>query len=140
MIAALLTTMAGGAQAARTDAGCRPVHAIGAGQDLGAGDTAATLTRGGLLNGTTRAHFDITGGEAPVFTIAGVLVLTTKHAALTLDLAGTFDVATGGFTTSGPITDASGKLAGATGTLTLSGVQDLATGAFTETVTGTLCR
>ncbi len=142
VLAALLTTTAGVARAdgAEEGAGCRPVHTIGVGQDLGGGNTTATVTHGGVLNGTTHAHFDITGGAPPAFTIAGTLVLTTKHGALTVDLAGTFNVATGEFTATGPITGATGKLAGSTGTLTLSGVENLTTGAFTERITGSLCR
>jgi hypothetical protein len=138
VLAVLLTVMAGVARA--DGAGCRPVRAIGDGQDLGGGNTMATISHGGLLNGTTRAHFDLIGGAPPAFTIAGTLALTTKHGALTLDLAGTFNVATGEFTATGPITSATGKLAGSTGTLTLTGVENLTTGAFTERISGTLCR
>jgi hypothetical protein len=130
---------AGASGGSPTDAGCRPVHGVGAGQDLGGGNTMATITHAGVLNGTTTAHFDITGGAPPAFTIAGTLVLTTKQGTLTVSLAGTFNVATGVFNASGPITASTGKLAGSTGTLTLSGVENLATGAFTETITGTLC-
>ena len=139
VMAVLLTTMVGVAQG-EDGSGCRRVHAIGAGQDLGGGNTTATISHGGVLNGTTRAHFDITGGAPPALTIAGSLVLTTKHGGLSVDLGGTLNVSSGEFTYSGPITDATGKLAGSTGTLTLNGVEDLSTGAFTETITGTLCR
>ncbi len=133
--------VAGAAQASETngDDGCTRVHAVGHGQDLGGGNTAATITHGGLLNGTTNTHFEISGAP-PIFTIVGTLVLTTKHATLTVQLTGTFDVSTGAFTATGPISGATGKLTGATGTLTLTGVEDLATGAFTETIDGTLCR
>jgi hypothetical protein len=136
-------TLFGSAQMARAsgDEGCQNVHAVGVGQDLGGGNTTATITHGGLLNGTTNAHFDVdlTGGP-PVFPIAGTLTLTTKHGTLTVNLTGTLDVSTGAFNATGPITGGTGKLAGATGTLSFSGVENLATGAFTETITGTLCR
>lgn len=59
----------------------------------------------------------------------------------TVTLSGTFDLTTGEFSVAGPVTDSSGKLAGAFGDLTFEGVQDVAdpTGAFTETVTGEIC-
>src|SRR5438309_11241161 len=128
---------AGGAQAGSE--GCRPVHAIGVGQDLGGGNTAATLSRGGVLNGTTSAHFDITGATGSVLSIAGTLVLTTKHGSVTVSLTGTLDAATGAFTATGPLSGGTGSFAGTTGTLTLTGVENLSTGVFTETVAGTLC-
>ena len=46
---------------------------------------------------------------------------------------------TGEFSASGPVTDATGKLAGATGTLPFDGVEDLSTGSFVEEVTGLVC-
>jgi len=140
-VLAAVLTMAGVARADRPGpgAGCKRVHATGVGQDLGGGNTRATISRGGRLNGTTSAHFDITGGAPPVLSIAGTIVLTTKHGTLTVNVEGTFNVATGEFSATGPIAGGTEKLAGATGTLTFSGVQDLATGAFTETITGTLC-
>jgi hypothetical protein len=91
------------------------------------------------LNGTTAGAFAIVGGAPPVFAIQGSVVFTTNQATLTVGVSGTFDVSTGAFGASGPVTDATGKLEGATGSLALSGVQNLATGAFTETVTGTIC-
>ena len=141
MLASALIT-AGAAQASRSngDQECTNVHATGVGQDLGNGVTVATISRGGWLNGATRGAFVITGGAPPVFTVAGTVVFTTKHATLTLTAAGTFDVSTGAFNTSGPVSAGTGKLVGATGTLTIAGVQNLATGAFTEAVTGTICR
>jgi hypothetical protein len=39
----------------------------------------------------------------------------------------------------GPVTGATGKLAGATGTLLFEGVEDLSTGMFAENVTGVIC-
>ena len=141
MLASALMAV-GAAQASRSngDQECTNVQATGVGQDLGNGVTVATISRGGWLNGATSGAFVITGGAPPVFTVAGTVVFTTKHGALTLTAAGTFDVSTGAFMTSGPVSAGTGKLAGATGTLTIAGVQNLATGAFTETVTGTICR
>ena len=61
----------GGAQATGSDddQGCAKIHAAGIGQDLGGGNTTATISHGGRLNGTTVGHFDI-GGTPPVFTIS----------------------------------------------------------------------
>jgi hypothetical protein len=133
----------GGAQAvagSEDDHGCVEVHALGIGQDLGGGQTTATISRGGRLNGTTAGAFEITSGTAPAFTIAGTVMFTTNGGTLTATVSGTFNVATGEFTASGPVSAGTGNLAGTTGVLTLAGVQNLATGAFTETISGTLCK
>lgn len=118
---------------------CHRVNAVGVGQDLGGGNTTATISHAGFLTGTTTAHFDINGGAFPVFTFAGTVVFTAKHGTLTVDIAGTFNVATGAFEASGPVRNGTGKFAGATGTLTFSGVEDLSTGVFTETIIGRIC-
>jgi hypothetical protein len=130
----------GGAQAGASKGhGCKKINATGVGQDLGGGNTTATITHGGPLNGTTSGHFDVTG-TPPVFTIVGTVVFTTKHGGLTANVAGTFNGANGAFTAAGPVSAGTGKLAGATGTLTFDGVENLSTGSFTETITGTICR
>jgi len=41
--------------------------------------------------------------------------------------------------TSGPVTAATGKLAGATGTLVLNGIEDLTSGKFIEDISGLIC-
>jgi hypothetical protein len=125
--------------AAAPGAGCRHVHGVGVGQDLGGGNTVATITRAGLLNGTSAAAFTITGGAPPVLTFVGTITLTSRHGTVTAALSGTFDVAAGQFRASGPFTGGTGKFAGATGELMLEGLQNLATGAFTETLGGRLC-
>ena len=141
LLGALMLIGGGQAAAAATsdDAACRPVHARGVGQDLGGGNTTATITRGGILNGTTNAHFDITGGTPPALTFEGTIVFTTKKGTLTASIAGTFNVATGAFAATGAVTGGTGRFAEATGNLSLAGVEDLTTGSFTETVTGRLC-
>ena len=133
--------MAGGAQAnaSEDDQGCAQVHAVGVGQDLGGGSTTATISHGGRLNGTTSGQFAITGA-APVFTITGTVVFATKHGTLSANVTGTFDVTSGAFNASGPVSAGTGNLAGTTGSLTFAGVENLATGVFTETITGTLCQ
>ena len=130
--------LAGSVQAGRGGESCHKINATGVGQDLGGGNTTARISDGGLLQGTTAGTFTI-GGAPPVFAIEGSVVFTTNKATLTVGVSGTFNVLTGAFSASGPVTDATGKLEGATGSLTLSGVENLATGAFTETVTGSIC-
>ena len=58
----------GGAQAssANHDHGCRSIHATGVGQDLGGGNTTATIRHGGPLNGTTSGHF-VTAGALNLY-------------------------------------------------------------------------
>lgn len=118
---------------------CHKINAKGVGQDLGGGNTQAQIIGGGLLHGTTTAHFDIVGGAAPVFVINGTVTFTVNRATLTVPVSGSFDVSIGNFVVSGSIASATGKLAGATGTLMLDGVEDLATGKFTEEISGLLC-
>ncbi len=128
---------------------CHEINAKGAGQGAPpqAGDppglirTVAQIRGGGLLQGTTAAAFQVTGLTPTGIAFAGDITFTTNRATLTLDLDGTLDLGTGDFTASGDVSDATGKLDGATGTLTLAGVQDLLdpAGSFTETVTGEIC-
>ncbi len=118
---------------------CHKINAKGVGQDLGGGMTQARIIGGGLLHGTTQGSFEITGGAPPVFTIAGTVVFTTRKGTATATVAGTFDVGTGDFLSSGPVTASTGRLAGMTGTLVLDGNEDLATMKFTEEVSGLVC-
>ena len=55
-----------------------------------------------------------------------------------VQIVGTFDVLSGEFSASGPVTGSTGKLAGATGILTLSGVEDFSDGTFLEDVSGSI--
>ena len=133
---------AGGAQTA-TAAGehdsCLSVNALAIGQDLGHGRTTSTIVHAGILNGTTEAQLEITGGTPPVVTLAGTGVLTTNHGTLTVSPVGTFNGATGVFEATGQVVHGTGVFAGATGALTFVGVEDLTSGRFTETITGTVC-
>jgi hypothetical protein len=101
--------------------------------------TEAQIIGGGLLHGKTLGQFGIVGGAPPEFAVAGTVTFTTRHGTLTISPTGTFNVASGNFLTSGPVTASTGKLAGATGTLMLEGVQDLSSGKFVEDVTGLIC-
>lgn len=117
---------------------CHKINAKGAGQDLGAGVTQAQIIGGGLIHGTTQGNF-VASGAPPILAIAGTVMFTTHKGSLMVTVNGTFDVTTGSFITTGPVTAATGKLAGATGTLTLEGIEDLATGKFVEDVRGLVC-
>ncbi len=134
-----LLAMAGQVQPATSAVSCHNINAKGLGQDLGGGMTQAQILGGGLLEGTTKGSFTITGFSGSVASIAGTVEFTTNRSTLTVTVAGTFDVASGAFSASGPVTAATGKLAGATGELTLSGVEDLSDGSFTEDVSGNIC-
>jgi hypothetical protein len=123
----------------RAEVSCHKINAKGVGQDLGGGSTQAQIIGGGLLHGTTAGSFIITGFSGTVASIAGTVTFTTNQGSLTVTVAGTFDVATGEFSASGPVTDATGKLAGATGSPLLEGVQNLSDGSFVEDVTGEIC-
>ena len=68
------------------------------------------------------------------------MVFTTSEATLTVTVVGTFNGETGDFSSTGPVTAATAKLAGAVGTLVLEGVEDLSTGKFLEIVTGLIRR
>ncbi len=118
---------------------CHKIKAKGAGQDLGGGVTVATISGGGLLQGTTEGNFTITGGATPLLSIAGTVKFTTLKATLTVAASGTFDVSSGVFSASGPVSLATGKLAGASGNLSFVGVEDLSNGSFVEDVTGRIC-
>jgi len=133
---------AGGAQTA-TAAGehdsCLSVNALAIGQDLGHGRTTSTIVHAGILNGTTDAQLQITGGTPPVVTLAGTGVLTTNHGTLTVSIVGTFNQATGALEATGHVVGGTGVFANATGVLMFVGVEDLTTGSFTNTITGTVC-
>jgi hypothetical protein len=123
---------------AQAEISCHKINAKGVGQDLGGGMTEAHIIGGGLLHGTTDGNFS-TSGSPPVFSIAGTVTFTTNKATLTVSVTGTFNVATGEFMAFGPVTEATGKLAGAAGTLLFEGVEDLSSGMFAEDVTGVIC-
>ena len=133
---------AGGAQtttAAVPHDSCLTVNARAFGQNLGHGQTRATIVHGGILNGTTAGQLEITGGTPPLLTFVGTGVLTTRHGTLTVNLAGTFNAATGVFAAAGQIVHGTGVFAGATGVLRFAGVEDPTSGRFTQTITGTVC-
>jgi hypothetical protein len=84
-------------------------------------------------------NFTITGISGTIASFEGTVTFTTNKGTLTVAVVETLDVATGAFGASGQVSDATGKLARATGTMTLIGVENLATGSFTEDVMGSIC-
>jgi hypothetical protein len=119
---------------------CHNINAKGVGQDLGGGNTVADINGGGLLNGTTVGSFAPVGFTLPsTALVVGTVTFTVNKGTLTVSLAGSLDVVSGAFSTTGPVTGSTGKLAGASGALSFNGVEDFTTGAFTETVTGNIC-
>ena len=118
---------------------CAPVVASGSGQDLGAGQTTATISSHGVRLGTSTAAFITTGLDGSVASFAGKIVITTALGALTAPVIGTLDVTTGAFTSSSTTVTGSGALSSVSGALTFTGVENLTSGAFSETVKGRLC-
>lgn len=121
-----------------TATSCHKINAKGVGQDLGGGITQANISGGGLLHGTTEGNFDITGVAGTIASFEGTVKFTTSQGTLTVSVTGTLDITTGEFSSTGPVTDATGKLADASGDISLNGVEDLSSGSFVEDVTGTI--
>ena len=138
-VLAVSLVLIGSVQAKASSVSCHAINAKGVGQDNGDGTTDVQVIGGGLLHGTTHGSFVATGVTGSVVSIAGTVVFTVNRATLTVSVTGTLDVSNGAFTAAGPVTAATGKLAGATGSLTLSGVEDLSNGTFVETITGDIC-
>ncbi|MEO5745431.1 MAG: hypothetical protein ABIQ53_12710 [Terracoccus sp.] len=118
---------------------CAPIVASGVGQDLGGGQTTATISSHGVRLGTSTATFTTTGLNGTVASFAGDIVIATAVGALTVPVTGTLDVTTGAFSSSSTTVTGSGVLSSVSGALTFTGVENLTTGAFTETVKGRLC-
>jgi hypothetical protein len=139
LVATLSLSAAIAAPAQGAGAICVPVYAQGVGQDLGGGNTVATITTHGLLLGTTSASFVITGVSGTVASFTGPIVFTTRVGTITAQTTGTFDVVSGAFRSTSTGMTGTGVFRRVTGNVTLAGVQDLQTGRFTETITGRLC-
>lgn len=89
------------------------------------GITSAKIIGGGLLQGTYIGNWTTTGIEFP--TLYGdfiVTITTSQGATLTVDCLGTFNLLTGEYNMTCDVTDATGKLEGATGFLEFEGIQD----------------
>ncbi len=118
---------------------CVPVAASGVGQDLGGGQTTATISVAGVEVGTTAAAFTITGVDVNIASFTGPIVFTGLGGTLTAQVTGTLDVTTGVFGSTSTSVTGTGLLRRVTGDLTFTGTEDLATGAFTESIRGQLC-
>jgi hypothetical protein len=141
VLAVVVALPAGSAQAAapRMHAICVPIRATGVGQDLGAGQTQATISSHGLVVGRTNASFTINQVVGTTASFTGPIVFTSPAGTLTAQVAGTFDVASGAFRATSTSLAGTGLLRGVTGSVTLAGLEDFATLRFTETITGRLC-
>jgi len=135
------------ASPARADVSCHVINAQGAGQDDGQLHTTGDVIGGGLLQGTIAGNITPTGGSFPVFTFSENVKFTTQHGELTVLVTGTIDISaltSGRFSASGPVTAATGKLAGATGVISFSGVVKFSAGPFSagvfaEDINGVVC-
>ena len=141
VLAAVAALPAASAQAAppRAHAICVPIRATGVGQDLGGGQTQATISSHGVVIGHTNASFTINQVVGTTASFTGPIVFTSAPGTLTAQVAGTFDVASGAFRATSTSIAGTGLLRGVTGSVTLAGLEDLSTFAFTETITGRLC-
>lgn len=120
-------------------ASCHKIKAKGFGQDLGNNTSVTEIKGGGLLQGTSEGRFEIISFSEPIALIKGTMVFTTNKGTLTVAITATFDVSSGEFRASGPVTGGTDKLAGATGALVFEGVEDLSDGSFVEDITGEIC-
>jgi hypothetical protein len=110
----------------------------------GTGGTDETrIIGGGLLQGTASGDSVVVGFDFPVLSLVGTQMFTTNKGTLTVDISGDFNVVTGEFILSGPVTDATGKLEGAEGFLLFEGVEAVTPDpfdpeVFVEDITGVI--
>ena len=123
---------------ARAAESCHAVQASAVGQNHGDLTTDATISDGGLLQGTAHTEFTPTGMDGTYFYFTGTVAITAKKATLVVAIEGSFNMSTGGFVARSTGMTGTGRLAGASGALELNGVQD-GGGRFTESLTGTIC-
>ena len=140
----MATTIAAPAEAGQRSGhhrSCITFTLDGVGQDLGGGNTEATLSLYGHPVATTAAALKVTDPVGTVASFRGPLVITPIGSSGTLiaQLVGTLDIETGVFAAHSTSVRGTGVLRGVTGTIAAQGTEDLVTGAFTETFTGTLC-
>jgi hypothetical protein len=124
---------------AQAEVSCHLINAKVIGQDLGGGNITGNIIGGGLLQGTIAGHITITGISGTVASFVDTVTFTNQHGTLTVVVTGAIDVTTGQFNASGPVTAATGKLAGATGNISFSGVENFAAAIFSEDIAGTVC-
>jgi hypothetical protein len=130
---------AGSAEAAHASRVCVPVRARGVGQDLGGGQTTATIFSHGVKLGTTHAAFKVTGQSGSTVSFVGPIVFTASPGTLTAQVAGTLDLETGVFRSTSTSITGTGLLAPVSGRLTFRGTENLTDLTFTEAIRGRLC-
>ncbi len=119
---------------------CHMIEAKAVGQDDGTGKTTGKVIGGGLLHGTLEGA--VTPTSAPVDGVVSfteVVKFTSELGTVTVEVAGAINLASGRFIASGSVKDATGKLAGGTGSIALAGVVDFTTGLVTESIRGVIC-
>jgi hypothetical protein len=121
---------------------CKAVDADQAVTVTGATTTTGTITRGGILNGTTAdviAPLSILPSAVPTtITFSETLTITTDKGTLTTNDQSIFDTAAGVFSAIAKVTGGTGIFAGATGTLFISGTAVSAT-EFEDRIIGEIC-
>src|SRR5690349_11414749 len=116
------------------------IRAHAAGQDDGPGKIIGKVSGGGLLHGSLEGA--ITLMPPPVdgmMRFTEVVTFTTGQGTLTVSVDGSINLSTGEFCAPGTVIDATGKLAGATGSITFCGVILAGdTHPFVETISGVI--
>jgi 2',3'-cyclic-nucleotide 2'-phosphodiesterase (5'-nucleotidase family) len=139
LVGALVSLGALTVSPAQAGVSCHLINAKAVGQDLGGGSTTASVMGGGLLHGTNAGSLTITGVSGTVASFVETVTFTNRHGTLTVLVTGWIELTTGQFNASGPVTAATGKLAGATGQISLSGAANFATAIFSEDISGVVC-
>lgn len=118
---------------------CDKVHAKGDGKHRDGGHMTADLNGDDLLSGSGEAQLKTTGVDGSDLSFEGDVKIDTGDGSLQAKVEGTLDLRSGKFSASGPVTDSSGDLSGATDDLDLEGVEDLADRSFTVEVSTEVC-
>jgi hypothetical protein len=118
---------------------CDKVDAKGVGEQRDGGRWTADIKGDGVLSGTSEGQFELTGVDGADLSFKGDVKFDTGNGTLTATVDGSFDLSSGKFSASGPVTDSSGDLSDATGDLELKGIEDLRDGSFVADVTGEIC-
>jgi len=132
----------------RAEAGtsCHLINARAVGKDISATqeqdgtlhiETSAAVIGAGLLHGAIAGNLTVPPFEGPVAEFTETATFATAHGTITISLHGWIDFRSAHFNASGPVTAATEKLKGSTGTLSVSCVGD--NGSFTEDFSGAFC-
>jgi len=115
---------------------CHKINTRFEGHLTGPSSTAGVI-QSGLLRGTTQFSGTFTDAQGDY---VGILIITTKHATLTLQDQGHLNPATGEFTDQLTVEGGTGRFAGATGSVFDHGTVNFQTGSLaTDVFTGLIC-